>query len=165
MSEIVPEIAIIDVESKTHAPPLKMKRSESCHIDIETYRKGIEAVKAESIAYFNKHSITKVMDALVSRLLRDRPPHPVAECAVALRTADDLAALSDSDASVDPRDLLRTKFDACSDPDYLNKFNLPTMFEDLLSQLVEEKPDDPYSFCLTWLRWHRHIFEDDGPMS
>eukprot|EP00995_Heteronema_vittatum_P012185 NODE_8021_length_375_cov_110.046012_g6298_i0.p3 GENE.NODE_8021_length_375_cov_110.046012_g6298_i0~~NODE_8021_length_375_cov_110.046012_g6298_i0.p3 ORF type:complete len:91 (-),score=39.81 NODE_8021_length_375_cov_110.046012_g6298_i0:73-345(-) len=70
-------------------------------------------------------------------------------------------ASPDLDTLQDPRELVQRKFDTVEAPkDYIEKFKISGLFLDLLTQLSEEQPEDPHTFCLTWLRFHRHRFED-----
>jgi hypothetical protein len=40
---------------------------------------------------------------------------------------------------------------------------LVALFEDLLGAILQEKPTDVHSFCLTWLRWNGHAYEPNKP--
>jgi hypothetical protein len=162
---LTPKIAIID-EDDCEQNEIIYKRSNSFHIDSSILKKSAEQQRDEVLKYCANYSLTQSMDALVSALLREQPLRPTRWCEQFIRTADQLRpdkrTIDHNYDRIDPREFLQQKWSQGDAPlDYIEKFKLASLFSELLSQLLTERPVDPLTFCLSWLRWHRHTFEVD----
>eukprot|EP00996_Jenningsia_fusiforme_P002901 NODE_3710_length_930_cov_22.628831_g3410_i0.p1 GENE.NODE_3710_length_930_cov_22.628831_g3410_i0~~NODE_3710_length_930_cov_22.628831_g3410_i0.p1 ORF type:complete len:179 (-),score=37.71 NODE_3710_length_930_cov_22.628831_g3410_i0:176-712(-) len=170
MSDSIPDIAIIDEKQISHSPPEEFQRSHSAHIDIGALADG-EKKRRETIEYFKELGITQTLSELVERLVREQPPDPVRFCGRFLRSAQELQESAEHRASksyaedVDPRDAIRKQLADGAPMEYVENHKLAGLFDDLLTQLVAERPPDPHNFCLTWLRWHRHVYDGSEPIS
>eukprot|EP01006_Ploeotia_vitrea_P055449 TRINITY_DN67996_c0_g1_i1.p1 TRINITY_DN67996_c0_g1~~TRINITY_DN67996_c0_g1_i1.p1 ORF type:complete len:190 (+),score=18.45 TRINITY_DN67996_c0_g1_i1:73-642(+) len=174
----VPVLTLIDDQEKEKKPVMKVKRSDSTHVDLDALRsKGQHNKKEEAIQYFNKYHIPQTMNSLVTQLLLQKPEHPISFCIQFLRTASAMTSPVSSPKaggseqqsyhpqqeaySVDYMQQLRKKITDEDSKEYILSHKLPWLFDDLLSNLLLEKPEDPHVFCLSWLRWNRKKYDEN----
>jgi hypothetical protein len=132
-----------------------MRMSSSMRMDPSALQpRKRKSKKEEALEYFNKFDIPDKMNALVTQLLLNKPDSPMSFCIQYMRTQ---AAHADGEADVAaaPADqTLKAKLGDPASREYLLKHKLPWMFDDLLANILLEKPEDPLGFCLTWIRWN-----------
>jgi hypothetical protein len=163
MTDSAPIIAVLDEENR-EKKQYETRRSNSCHIDLSIFQKSAEEKRDDVLAYCAQYSLTQSMDLLVTTLLREQPSRPSRWCEQFIRTVEQLRPgsmqVNHEYDQIDPRELLQRKWVECDAPlEYVENNKLSSMFNELLTQLILERPADPLTFCLTWLRWHRHTFE------
>jgi hypothetical protein len=167
LAEEAPKIAVYD-EHEHETKDFVSKRTNSFHIDSEYFRKE-KAKREDNLAYCRKFCLTQSMGILVTHLLHDQPQRPLQYCEKFMRTAEQFKPENrvpdPSLDNVEPRELMSRKWEAVDAPRaYIEKYKIPCLFTDLLTQLLDQKPEDPIPFCLSWLRWHKHTYEigEDG---
>eukprot|EP01012_Entosiphon_sulcatum_P020145 TRINITY_DN2512_c0_g1_i1.p1 TRINITY_DN2512_c0_g1~~TRINITY_DN2512_c0_g1_i1.p1 ORF type:complete len:165 (-),score=35.82 TRINITY_DN2512_c0_g1_i1:72-566(-) len=153
----IPVLTLIDasetVKPAEVATP-KIKRSDSMH-----FGNAMATALSDTdgaIEYFNRFHIPQIMNALLTQLLVQKPPKPVSFCIQFLRTADVLVT---SGGGPPPSEQKQMQITEPASHGYIIKSKLPWLFDELLSNLLVEKPLDPHTYCLTWLRWNRAKYE------
>jgi hypothetical protein len=138
--------------------------SISMHVDQDANKPRIKrkTKKEEALEYFNKFDIPDKMNALVTQLLLNKPDSPMSFCIQYMRTQGSQADGEPAAASGPADQALKAKLGDPASREYLLRHKLPWMFDDLLANILLEKPDDPLGFCLTWIRWNCSKYcEDD----
>eukprot|EP00759_Apiculatamorpha_spiralis_P049525 PhF_6_TR44269/c1_g1_i6/m.68195 len=140
---------VTDTSNQTAEPAPVRQRSSSFHINPDAH-KNAEKRKQEELEYLNKAGITQSLGALLAKVMREKPEDPLITIANDLRrgTASSLPAADIPDP--------RTYLSSASGPDaeYISKHSLQNVVDEMVKQMVEEKPQDVEAYCLSWLRWN-----------
>lgn len=108
--------------------------------------------EANAKVYFERKSVVPMLNTLLTELFIAQPDDPIDHmCRFMLRhpTMPELQTHSQQ------FDLSKV---ADSSVSYANKFKLPHMFDELLTALLEDEPEDPSRFAMSWMRWHKNGF-------
>jgi hypothetical protein len=112
-------------------------------------KKDLEARARE---YFEQKEVVPMLNALLTDVFVQQPDDPIDHMMKFLLRHP---ALPDLIANSSQQDLLENSDAAVA---YSNRFKLPQLFDEMLSALLEDAPDDAGRFALTWMRWNKNGF-------
>ena len=102
--------------------------------------------------YFDQKEVVPMLNALLTEVFVAQPEDPIDHMMKFLLRHPSLNELL---ASGTEHDLLESSDAAVA---YSNRFKLPQLFDEMLSALLEDTPDDASRFALTWMRWNKNGF-------
>ena len=109
---------------------------------------------ADAKAYLEGHNVIGLMNTILVDLFLKRPADPMDHILVTIVKGSSGTQLNDTSDGTNEQ--LHRLADAAVD--YATVFKLPQLFDEMLSAMLTEKPDDHARFVLSWLRWHKHNF-------
>ena len=113
-------------------------------------QKTAEERTAEELKYLDEMGATRSLGALLAKVLRDRPEDPLNRVWQDLR--GDIALSLPASVEADPRAILRNVTGA--EAEYVAKHKLQVVVDEMIKQMMVERPKDIQSYCLSWLRWN-----------
>ena len=113
-------------------------------------QKTAEERNAEELKYLNEMGVTRSLGALLAKLLCDLPKDPLTRFAQDLRR--DIASTLPESAEADPRAILRNATGPTAE--YVAKHKLQVVVDEMIKQMMVERPTDIQSYCMSWLRWN-----------
>eukprot|EP01060_Flectonema_neradi_P005588 TRINITY_DN13720_c0_g1_i1.p1 TRINITY_DN13720_c0_g1~~TRINITY_DN13720_c0_g1_i1.p1 ORF type:complete len:155 (+),score=29.98 TRINITY_DN13720_c0_g1_i1:54-518(+) len=130
------------VESNVANIPL-IKKSEECN----------DAAQQEiSVQYFRDKRIAIFLDCVLTGLYLKQPSDPIDWCMQFLIMHDTFDSLVDIQRERSSQ-VFKKEVKA-----YSAKWKLPFLVDELLTDMLKERPEEPDRFALSWFRWNKVSF-------
>lgn len=114
-----------------------------------THKKDFEATAKE---YFERKSVIPMLNTLLTEVFISQPDDPIDHMLRFLLRHPTMAELQHHTAQFDLAKV------ADSSVAYANRFKLPQLFDEMLTSLLEDQPEDAGRFAASWIRWHKNGF-------
>ena len=114
--------------------------------------RGDQEVKAK--AYFDERNVVPMLNAILMELFIAQPDDPVDHMLKFLLRHNTLQELAAEHA----HSAAKVQEAAEEAVQYANKFKLPQLFDELLTKLLQQMPDDVLRFAGSYLRWQKNDF-------
>eukprot|EP00758_Cryptobia_borreli_P009541 Tbor_TRINITY_DN5489_c5_g1::TRINITY_DN5489_c5_g1_i1::g.24483::m.24483 len=113
-----------------------------------------DIIEAKAKEYFDKHNVVPMLNALLMELFISLPSDPIDHMLTLLLRHGSLLELSQRHAG-HRQEVMDRADEAVL---YANTYKLPTLFDELLAEVLEEKPGDVLRFAMSWMRWRKNDF-------
>ncbi|KAJ9472269.1 hypothetical protein DIPPA_70019 [Diplonema papillatum] len=154
----VPELKVVTPDN-TAGEPTKVKRSDSCHVDVENFHKSAQERKKEEGEWLQKLKVSPVFNTILREILEQRPAQPVDSFWRSLTRTEKLEEAAAHGDTTDPRDVLKSVSDK-SALHYLHDSKLNAVFDELVTTMLNDRPKEPLAYSLTWLRFNaKHLID------
>lgn len=114
-------------------------------------KRDFEAAAKE---YFEKYDVVPMLNAILSEVYLAQPEDPIDHMLKFLLRHGTMQEIREHQES-NGRSLHHVAEQAVS---YSGRFKLPQLFDELLTALLVDRPDDIVRFSLSWMRWHKNGF-------
>jgi hypothetical protein len=118
----------------------------------QTERKDFEA---EAKTYFETHDVIPMLNVILTDLFVAQPDDPIDHMMMYMLRNPGIAEIRAKQQANSTMSLAHIADDAVS---YSTRFKLPQLCDELLTGLLEDKPEDAVRFAVSWLRWSKNNF-------
>lgn len=150
----------MDLDIPTILPTLSEKEQEGINnkrvLGTSDYQSSAARGDFETRAktYFDERNVVPMLNALLMELFLHQPDDPVDHMLKFLLRHNTLQELSEEHAT----SAAKVQEYAEEAVQYANRFKLPQLFDELLSKLLDQMPEDVLRFAVSYLRWHKNDF-------
>eukprot|EP01064_Diplonema_japonicum_P033086 TRINITY_DN6441_c2_g1_i1.p1 TRINITY_DN6441_c2_g1~~TRINITY_DN6441_c2_g1_i1.p1 ORF type:complete len:200 (+),score=56.17 TRINITY_DN6441_c2_g1_i1:59-601(+) len=164
----VPELMVLTPNNNKIAPPEEEEhhrppaRENSAHMDIKT--KSPQEKEKEDRDWLAASGVTPVFEVVLQDILKNKPAKPDEYFWADLTKQETLDKAEMLASTTDPRDLLKhVEGSECND--YIVETKLHFLIDELMSALLQDKPEDALGFTQTWLRFNsRHLLNAENEL-
>eukprot|EP01061_Rhynchopus_euleeides_P023343 TRINITY_DN38019_c0_g1_i1.p1 TRINITY_DN38019_c0_g1~~TRINITY_DN38019_c0_g1_i1.p1 ORF type:complete len:187 (+),score=43.31 TRINITY_DN38019_c0_g1_i1:287-847(+) len=126
--------------------PAGTSRRQTLHIRSKEEEWAVK--KAENMSYIADKNVGAFLSVMLMELFKDMPENPIQWCAQFFLRHDDVIEAKEKwehQGSLDITDDKRV---------WSAAWRIPFVMDELLSAILEEKPEQPDSFAASWFRWN-----------
>lgn len=113
-----------------------------------TDKKDFESSAKE---YFDEKNVIPMLNTLLTEVFLKQPEDPIDHMTKFILRHPTLTEIKEHQG----QDLHKLSEESVA---YSNRYKLPHLIDELLTSLLEDKPDDATRFAGSWLRWHKNGF-------
>eukprot|EP01060_Flectonema_neradi_P006397 TRINITY_DN14310_c0_g1_i2.p1 TRINITY_DN14310_c0_g1~~TRINITY_DN14310_c0_g1_i2.p1 ORF type:complete len:172 (+),score=28.30 TRINITY_DN14310_c0_g1_i2:47-562(+) len=149
----VPELLVSDTTNGTEGVQPTLKKGASVHLKQKGYLSEAEK-NLEELEWLQKSQTAPVFNKIIEDILKLKPANPIGFFWQEL-TRSEVTSAEDCSESyyADPRTKLK-KIDDPEDDGYLRDKRLHAVFDDLIQQLLDNRPPNALTFALSWIRFN-----------
>ena len=108
-----------------------------------------ECELAGAAEYFEKRNVVGLINTLLTDLFAVLPEDPIDHM---------MKFMLRSTIATDHRDVKQLGCSTSAAVTYSNEFKLPHLFDELLTAVLHDRPEDCPRFALSWFRWNKQSF-------
>jgi len=158
----VPQLSLVTpADEEVSVDRGRVRKSDSCHIDLQHMRKSPEARQQEELDFLLKTGVGQYFNFIIDDILREQPEDPLNHFSRSLRRGGSLEESAKASIDVHPMEYLKKLSLECEKKQYyLQLHGIFGVFEELISSVIRDKPADVLAYTLSWLRFNGKHVED-----